>query len=226
MSNKKLRTDKSEFTVIAGCPSVGKTTLAIEVAYNEALHEQKKVVYFTLGMSSEQLTKKLLCGISGISEAEFDDENYNEQKFESKWEKINDASIKLNNASLYIDPDPALNMKEIKSRIIKLMTNSDVNTVVIDYFQLIQPEVFESNCSNIDQLSKISKELKQLAKELCISLTVVLNMDRQKAKQIKPDHREQIKYHLKEYGTIGEDADLIIFMYREPSTLKSIIFEV
>ena len=226
MNKKKLTTDKSEFTVIAGCPSMGKTELALEVAYNEALHEQKKVVYFTLGMPSEQLTKKLLCIISGISEKDFCDKNFNEQVFKSKWEKITTAANKLINLSLYIDPDPALCMKEIKSRIIKLMTSNQVNTVVIDYFQLIQPEVFESNCSNIAKMSKISKELKQLAKDLFISLTVVLNMDRHEAKQITPDHREQIKYYLKEYGSIGEDADLIIFIYREPSTLKSIIFEV
>ncbi len=205
---------KQEMIVIAARPSIGKTSLALNIATHVALKKKKNVAFFSLEMSAEQLTRRMLCSIAEISEKDFYDKRFDESEFTSKWSRITRAASELGNASFYIDPTPGLDINELKARALRLKANYKIDVIVIDYLQLMQATVSKSDNRQVE-VSKISVGIKSLAKELDVPVIVLAQLNRQAETQDRPRLS-----HLRESGAIEQDADIVMFLHRDRDPQK------
>lgn len=196
---------KGDMVLIAARPSMGKTTFALNIAEHAALREGKSVVVFSLEMSKEQLAYKLLC-----SEANVDMLKLRTGALDDKdWENIARATGPLSKAKIYIDDTAGVTVMEMRSKCRRLKLEYGIDLIVIDYLQLMSGS---SNESRQQEVSEISRSIKALAKEIECPVIALSQLSR--APEQRADHRPMLS-DLRESGSIEQDADLVMFLYRD-----------
>ncbi len=203
---------KSDLIIVAGRPSMGKTAFATNIASNicngKNNDNKTNVLFFSLEMSSEQLATRVISELSQISSEGIRTGNISKTDFE----KIIRASEKLKNLSLFIDDSPALTISSIRTRSRRLKRKFGLDLIIIDYLQLITGESRNSNDNRVKEISDITRGLKAIAKELNIPVVALSQLSR------KVEEREEKRPQLadlRESGSIEQDADLVVFLYRE-----------
>lgn len=197
---------KGDMILIAARPSMGKTTFALNIAEFAALRANKSVAVFSLEMSKEQLAYKLLC-----SEANVDMLKLRTGNLEDKdWENIAKASGPLASAKIYIDDTAGVNVMEMRSKCRKLKIEHGIDLIVIDYLQLMSGS--SGTESRQQEVSEISRSIKAIAKEMECPVIALSQLSR--APEQRADHRPMLS-DLRESGSIEQDADLVMFLYRD-----------
>lgn len=214
--------NNSDLILIAARPAMGKSALAINIASHVAVHKNVPVIIFNLEMSKEQVGNRILC-----SEAMVDSNKVRTGKMEEgDWVKLASAIGPLSEAPIYIDDTPGISIMEIRAKCRKLKLEKNIGLVVIDYLQLIQG-TGKKGASREQEISEISRSLKILAKELDIPVIALSQLSR--AAEQRNDHKPMLS-DLRESGAIEQDADIVMFIYREdyynPETEKKNIAEI
>jgi replicative DNA helicase len=192
--------------VIAARPGLGKTSLALNIAQHVALREKKAVAIFSLEMSWHELTQRLLCGEANVDSYLLRTGKLNE----NDWQKIATAMGTLSEAELYIDDRPGVTVLEMRAKARRLKMQKDIGLIVIDYIQLMSGSNRTEN--RTQEVSEISRSLKRLSVELQIPVIALSQLSR--APEQRGDHRPQLS-DLRESGSIEQDSDLVMFIYRE-----------
>lgn len=196
----------SDLLILAARPSVGKSTLAVNIAINAA-KEGNSVGIFSLEMSSEQLGMRVLAGESGVDSHRLRRHLYSE----SEEQKIIDSVGGLSELNIFIDDTPLQGIMEMRSKARRLYMERNIDLLVVDYLQLIASEN-SRNVNRVQEISAISRALKGMARDLNIPVIAVSQLSR--AVEMRPSHRPQLS-DLRESGSIEQDADIVMFIYRE-----------
>jgi len=203
---------KSELIIIAGRPSMGKTALAINMAQNAAIEMGIPIALFSLEMSKEQLAIRMLS-----SEARVDSQRLRKGFLgETDWPKLTTAAGRLSDASIYIDDTPAISVLEMKAKSRRLKAEKGLGLIVLDYLQLMRGR--NTSLPREQEISEISRSLKALAKELDVPVVALSQLNRQV--ETRTDKRPFMA-DLRESGAIEQDADVILFIYRDELYNKS-----
>ena len=185
---------------------MGKTALALNIARNVAVKENVPVAVFSLEMSRGQLANRLLC-----SEARIDGSKLRAGYIKkADFPKLTKAAEILSRAPIYIDDSPSMNVREMRGKARQMKLEHEIDLVIVDYLQLMQGAGNVE--SRVQEISEISRSLKQLAKELDIPILALSQLNR--AVENRPDKRPMLA-DLRESGAIEQDADLIAFIYRQ-----------
>jgi replicative DNA helicase len=197
----------SDLIILAGRPSMGKTAFALNIARNVAIDEGIPVAFFSLEMSSHQLAQRMLC-----SEARLDFHAVRTGRLPATdWQKLSMCVGKLAEAPLYIDDTASLGILEFRAKARRLKAEHNIGLVMVDYIQLMTgPRAAESRQIEI---TMISRALKALAKELDVPVVALSQLSRA-VETRGGDHRPQLS-DLRESGALEQDADVVLFMYRE-----------
>ncbi|MDX1405191.1 MAG: replicative DNA helicase [Woeseiaceae bacterium] len=195
-----------DLVVVAGRPSMGKTTFAINIAENAAIGAKIPTAVFSLEMPSQQLVVRLMSSLgrvdmSHLRSGRFPDED---------WSRINTAVQLMSEAPIYIDDSASLTPTEIRARARRLKREADLGLIVIDYLQLMQ--IHGTSENRATEISEISRSLKALARELEVPVIALSQLNR--SVEQRTDKRP-VMSDLRESGAIEQDADVIIFIYRE-----------
>jgi replicative DNA helicase len=197
----------SDLLILAGRPSMGKTSLAMNIVENVAIKEKIPVAVFSLEMSAEQLVIRMISSWGRVDQSRL----RSGALTEDDWPKITSAiGIMNENARLFIDDTPALSPSELRARARRLKREHDIGLVVIDYLQLMQVPGTRENRTN--EISEISRALKALAKELDVPVIALSQLNR--AVEARDNKRPRMS-DLRESGGIEQDADIIVFIYRD-----------
>jgi len=197
---------RSDLIIIAGRPSMGKTSLALNIARNAAVDQGACVALFSLEMFRESLVQRLLSSESGVNSRRIR-LGLNTEDEESL---IMEATGKLSEAPIFIDDSPQLRVVEMRSKARRLFYERGVDLIIIDYLQLLQGDGRNEN--RVQEISYISRSLKALARELKVPVIAISQLSR--AVEWRASHIPQLS-DLRESGSIEQDADLVIFVYRD-----------
>jgi len=208
---------KQDLIIIAGRPSMGKTALATNIAFNAAENIQKKdkktsVAFFSLEMSSEQLSTRILSEQSRIKSNDIRRGKINQEDFE----KFIEASKNLENLPLHIDDTPAITISALSNRARRLKRKQGLDLIVIDYIQLMKSSGYK-NEGRVLEIGQITQGLKALAKELNVPVLALSQLSRQVEQ--RDDKKPQLA-DLRESGSIEQDADVVMFVFREQYYLE------
>ena len=197
---------KSDLIILAARPAMGKTSFALNIAENVALKANVPVAIFSLEMSKEQLVQRLLC-----AEAEVDTQRLKTGNMQAKdWEKLAVAMDSFSQAPIYIDDTAGVTITDLRAKCRRLaMAEKNLGLIVIDYLQLIEGTGREDR---MQQISSISRGLKILAKELNVPIIALSQLSR--AVESRTDKRPMLS-DLRESGSIEQDADIVMFIYRD-----------
>jgi replicative DNA helicase len=196
----------SDLIIVAGRPSMGKTTLAMNIARNAAIEQGACVAVFSVEMSGESLVLRLLSSEAGVMLSQI----RLGQHTEIEERKIMDAVGALSESQIYIDDSPRLRVSEMRSKARRLMYERGVNMIVIDHLGLMEADTRIDN--RVQEISYISRSLKALARDLNIPVVAVSQLSR--ASEVRTAHRPQLS-DLRDSGSIEQDADLVMFIYRD-----------
>ena len=197
---------KSELIILAARPSMGKTALALNIARNAAVDANVPVAIFSLEMSKEQLSMRLLC-----SEARIDSSRLRGGFFSMEdWRKLTDAAGVLSDTSIFIDDTPDISGMEIRAKARRLKMEKDIGIVIIDYLQLMKGRMSAERRDL--EISEISRSLKALAKELDIPVMALSQLNRMLEQ--RNDKQPRLS-DLRESGALEQDADVVAFIYRD-----------
>lgn len=197
----------SELIILAARPAMGKSAFAINIATNVAVQSKVPVVIFNLEMSKDQIGNRILC-----SEALVDSNKIKTGQIEDQdWMKLASTLGVLSDAPIYIDDTPGITVMEIRAKCRKLKMEKNIGLIVIDYLQLIQGSG-KKNASREQEISEISRSLKILAKELNVPVIALSQLSRTAEKR---DDKRPMLSDLRESGAIEQDADIVIFLYRD-----------
>jgi len=212
----------SDLIIVAGRPGMGKTSLATNIAYNVAKAYQGEVQadgamkavnggivgFFSCEMSAEQLATRIIAERTGIPSSTIRRGGITESDFE----KIRDYSIELQSLPFFIDETGGLSISQLTARARRLKRQKGLDLLVIDYIQLLQGSGKRSSDSRVQEITEITTSLKALAKELSVPVIALSQLSRQV--ESRDDKRPQLS-DLRESGSIEQDADVVIFVYRE-----------
>lgn len=198
----------SDFIVLAARPSVGKTSLALNIAENVSLREGKSVGVFSLEMSKEQLVLRLLSSVTKINSFNLRSGQVTDLDFP----KIADALGTLSNAKMFIDDTVNISVMELRTKARRLKMEQGLDLLIVDYLQLMQPGQQSRDGNRVQEVSDISRGLKALARELGIPIIALSQLSRQTEAREKGEPRLS---DLRESGAIEQDADVVIFLYRD-----------
>lgn len=197
---------RSDLIIIAARPGVGKSSLATTIACNAALKHNAVVAMFTLEMSAEQLVQRMISSTSGI-----DSQLLKRGKIGGKWDDFTRVSTRLSQAEIFIDDSSSLTPMEIRSKSRRLAAEVDLSLIIIDYMQLMQAGDRRSE-NRVQEISYISRALKALARDLNVPVIALSQLSR--AVENRPDKRPVLS-DLRESGSIEQDADIVMFIFRE-----------
>ena len=208
---------KQDLVIIAGRPSMGKTALATNIAFNAAKNIEKKglkstVAFFSLEMSSEQLSTRILSEQSRIRSNDIRRGKVSEKEFD----QFIETSRNIHDLPLYIDETPAITISAISNRARRIKRLFGLNLVVVDYIQLMRSSSGR-NDGRVQEISEITQGLKALAKELDVPVLALSQLSR--AVEQRDDKKPQLA-DLRESGSIEQDADVVMFVYREAYYLE------
>ena len=213
LDNKTAGLQKSDLIILAARPSMGKTALALNISRNTAVDFGIPVAIFSLEMSKEQLSMRMLC-----SEASVDSSRIRSGFIgKENWVDITDAAGILSEAPIYIDDSPDLSALEIRAKARRLKMDKDIGLVIVDYLQLMKGR--HSAERRELEISEISRSLKALAKELDIPVLALSQLNRKL--EDRSDKRPMLS-DLRESGALEQDADVVVFIYRDEEYNKDI----
>ncbi|MBI3963904.1 MAG: replicative DNA helicase [Candidatus Kerfeldbacteria bacterium] len=200
---------KSDLVVLAARPSVGKTSLALDMARHVAVHGKQPVAIFSLEMSKEQLADRLLCSQAGVALWKMRTGRLSDRPEDDDFPRIGHAMGVLAEAPIFIDDSPTANVMEIRTKARRLKTEYDLGLIVVDYLQLIEGRGRSDN--RVQEVSEITRGLKAIARELNVPVLALSQLSR----AVEMEHPPIPKLaHLRESGSIEQDADVVIFIYR------------
>jgi replicative DNA helicase len=218
---------RSDLLILAGRPSMGKTALATNIAFNavKAYREEHGedgktkvtdgavVGFFSLEMSAEQLANRILSEQSGISSEKI----RKGELISSDFDKVIQVSQELEHLNLFIDDTPALSIAALRTRARRLKRTRGLGMIIVDYLQLLNPSGKSRQENRVQEVSEITRGLKTLAKELDVPVIALSQLSR--AVEQREDKRPQLA-DLRESGSIEQDADVVMFVYREEYYLE------
>ena len=199
----------SDLIIIAGRPSMGKTSLALNMAEHIAIEKKMPVAVFSMEMASMQLTTRLIGSVGRVDQhkmrtGQLDDDD---------WEKLTDSLGQLNEAPIHIDEGSALNTFEVRARARRLQRQAgQLGLIVIDYIQLMSAPIGKQTENRATEISEISRSLKSLAKELHVPVVALSQLNRSVEQRVD---KRPVMSDLRESGAIEQDADVIMFIYRD-----------
>ena len=203
----------SDLILLAARPSMGKTALTLNLAANVALRKKKSVAFFSLEMSSIQLLMRLISSESGVDSKQIQRGDVSADE----WAAIIGACDNLYNAPLYIDDNSNINVAELRSRARRIQSEHGLDLIIIDYLQLMQGRHTGSNDNRQQEVADISRSLKSLARELKVPVIALSQLSRSvENRQIK----RPMLSDLRESGSLEQDADIVMFLYREDYYVK------
>ncbi|MCF6276663.1 MAG: replicative DNA helicase [Candidatus Magasanikbacteria bacterium] len=202
---------KSDLIILAARPSVGKTSFALDIARNAAVQAKVGVGLFSLEMSKEQLVDRMLCAQANINLWKMRNGSLSDSPDSDDFKKIGSAMGVLSEAPIFIDDSAGANITQIRTKARRLKTEHDIGLIVIDYLQLMSSAGRRSD-NRVQEVADMSRGLKLLARELNIPLLVLSQLSRA-AEQTKPAIPKLS--HLRDSGSIEQDADVVIFLYRK-----------
>ena len=201
---------KSDLIILAGRPSMGKTALATNIAYNAASNknEEKSVAFFSLEMSAEQLANRILAEQATLSSDQIRRGKLNKNDFS----KLSEVSKEISSNKLFIDDTPAINVSTLRTRArrLKRKLDTELGLIVVDYLQLMRGSKRYEN--RVQEISEITQGLKSVSKELDVPILALSQLSR--AVEQREDKRPHLA-DLRESGTIEQDADVVMFIYRQ-----------
>ena len=197
----------SDFILIAARPSMGKTALVLNIAEYMAFRDERPCAMFSLEMSSEQLMNRLISLESRVDSQKIRTGKLNDEE----WSRVVEASGVIANSGLIIDDTPGITMQEFRSKARKYKLEADIQIIVIDYLQLMAGSG-RAKDSRQQEISDISRALKSLARELNIPIVALSQLNR--SVETRDDHRPMLS-DLRESGAIEQDADVVMFIYRD-----------
>lgn len=199
---------KSDLIILAARPSMGKTTLSLNIATEVAIRKRTPIAVFSLEMSKEQLVQRLLC-----SEAEIDAQRIRTGHMQmDDWSKLSTAMSKLAPAPIFIDDTPGISVMEVRSKARKLKYEfSNLGMIIIDYLQLMEGDS-DRRGDRVQEISNISRGLKSLAREIDVPVIALSQLSRAVEQR---QSKKPMLSDLRESGSIEQDADIVIFIYRD-----------
>ena len=208
LDDKTAGFQRSDLIIIAGRPSMGKTAFALNIAQYASVYADPRypVAIFSLEMSKEQLVTRLLCSESRVDASRLRTGHL----LDGEWDKIMRGAEKLFEARLFIDDTPAISVLELRAKARRLKAEHDIGMIVVDYLQLMRGS--GSPESRQQEISEISRSLKALAKELSVPVVALSQLNR--GLESRTDKRPMMS-DLRESGAIEQDADVIMFVYRD-----------
>jgi len=206
LDNKLTGLHGSELILIAARPAMGKTAFALNIAQNAAMKSGIPVAIFSLEMSKEQLATRLIAMDSQVDSQAI----RTGQILDNDWDKIMESTYRVGETQMYIDDTPGINIAELRSKCRKLKQTKDIGLIVIDYLQLMNAGGRSE--SRQQEISTISRALKKLARELDVPVVALSQLNR--AVDSREDHKP-VMSDLRESGAIEQDADVIMFIYRD-----------
>ena len=207
---------RGEMFVVAARPSIGKTALALNIIRNIVMNNRPRTtVLFSLEMTDEQISTRLICTEADVSERQFRDGNFSNQK---DMARLTNAVSNLRNAPLFIDPTGGLTIAELRAKARRMKIQHNIDLIVIDYLQLMQGSGHEE--SRQREVSEISSGIKSLAKELQIPVMVLAQLNREVEKGTASTLPKLS--HLRESGSIEQDADVVVFLHRDRDQAKNL----
>lgn len=201
---------KSDLVILAARPSMGKTSLALDMVRHVAMNEKQAVAVFSLEMSKDQLVDRLLSAEADVDLWKMRTGKLSDMGPDNDFERIGHALGRLSEAQIYIDDSGSLNIMELRTKARRLQTEHDLSLIVVDYLQLMQGH---STDNRVQEVSEISRSLKLLAKELDVPVLALSQLSRA-VEQRGGDKRPQLS-DLRESGSIEQDADVVMFIYRD-----------
>ena len=208
---------KSDLIIIAGRPSMGKTALSLNIGLNIIKNLNLPILFFSLEMSKEQLTYRLLTNETSISSMRLKTGNL----YKDDWVEINKTIKKLSSLPLFIDDTPNLSIQDIKSKIKKIIfEHNQLGLVIIDYLQLMEYSNFKTE-NRTQELAQITRALKNIAREFQVPVVALSQLSRNVENRV---NKRPILSDLRESGSIEQDADVVLMLYRE-SYYNSTVFD-
>ncbi len=203
---------QSDLIIIAGRPSMGKTSLATNIAFNAAKNLQdsgkkSSIAFFSLEMSSEQLSTRIISEQARISSNDIRQGRITDEQFD----KFLETSKDIADLPLFIDETPAISIAAMSNRARRIKRRSGLDMIVVDYIQLMRGTTFNKD-GRVQEISQITQGLKAIAKELSVPVVALSQLSRQVEQ--RDDHKPQLA-DLRESGSIEQDADVVMFVYRE-----------
>ncbi|MCR5237857.1 MAG: replicative DNA helicase, partial [Lachnospiraceae bacterium] len=205
---------KSNLILLAARPSMGKTAFALNIASNAVLRKEKKVMIFSLEMSDEDLMRRLISMDSGVDSKKI----RTGKLMDSEWDKVINSAGRFARSGLTIDDTPAISVAEMRSKCRRRKLEKGLDMVMVDYLQLMSGTQSYSSASRQQEISDISRSLKALARELDCPVLALSQLSR--APEQRQDHRPMLS-DLRESGAIEQDADLVMFIYRDEYYTKA-----
>ena len=197
-----------ELIIVAGRPSMGKTALAINIAENVALDSKLPVAIFSMEMNASQLAMRMLGSVGKLNQQDLRTGRLQDDD----WGRLTHALGRLNDAPIFIDESGALSALEVRARSRRLHRQNSLGLIVVDYLQLMSSNAGKSSENRATEISEISRSLKALAKELHVPVIALSQLNR--SLEQRPNRRP-VMSDLRESGAIEQDADLILFIYRD-----------
>ncbi len=198
----------SDLVLVAARPSMGKTAFVLNIAQYVAFKREKSVAVFSLEMSKEQLVNRLFALESQVDSQALRTGNLKD----SDWEKLIEGAGIIGKSNLIIDDTPGISVSELRSKCRKYKLEHDIQLIIIDYLQLMTGSVGRHSESRQQEISEISRSLKALARELNVPVVALSQLSR--AVESRPDKRPMLS-DLRESGAIEQDADVVMFIYRD-----------
>jgi replicative DNA helicase len=195
-----------DLIIIAGRPSMGKTTLAVNIAENAAIERKVPAAIFSMEMSAEQVTLRMISSLGRVSQTQLRTGALSPED----WPRITSATEVLSTAPIYIDETPALTPTDVRARARRLKREKGLGLIVVDYLQLMTVGGTKENRAT--EISEISRSLKALAKELKVPVIALSQLNRSVEQRVE---KKPVMSDLRESGAIEQDADVILLIYRE-----------
>ncbi|MBU1131500.1 replicative DNA helicase [Patescibacteria group bacterium] len=208
---------KSDLVVLAARPSVGKTSLGLDIARQIAVNEKIPVGIFSLEMSKEQLVDRLLCAQAEVDLWKMRTGHLSDKEEDGDFPKIGQAMGVLSEAPIFIDDSAMLNVMEIRTKARRLKLEHNLGLLIVDYLQLMEGRTRSSD-NRVQEISEITRSLKGIAKELDIPVLALSQLSRAVEQQTGPAIPRLA--HLRESGSIEQDADVVMFIYRKATDRK------
>ena len=211
LDNMLAGLQKSDLVILASRPSVGKTSLALDIARQVATKAKEAVGIFSLEMSKEQLIDRLLCAEANVNLWNLRTGRLSDREEDDDFPRIGQAMGVLSEAPLYIDDSPMSNIMEIRTKARRLQMEHGLGLIVLDYLQLMEGRGKNTD-NRVQEIAEISRSLKGLARELNVPVLALSQLSRAVETQTGPIPKLA---HLRESGSIEQDADVVVFIYRE-----------